>query len=281
MKKKIICILVMTLVISTTSASASSMAMSKDSNDTQTGSMGDPAPEILYIQDNNADRLGRDFDEGWTNYNYWAMTKNTLGGHVEIIVDWGDGTQSSMDGDAGYMSLLKEDGYSQGGTYTVKAKYAQYGSWSNAVTFPIKDHCDLDILSHGLRADPPKFRRGQKVDIIATVENLGSIPSKTTEVQFYVQKTVNGPFNVIEGPKTVPVIQPGNKVEIKLEDYPWPSNNGLDFRAKLKFQDGERTDINNQITRQINSKSRARQLCNPFLLEILNQMPLLKLILGI
>jgi hypothetical protein len=211
MKTKIVLIFVLaTLLVS--SLSVSGLTMQK--NEMQ--SLGDPAPRIHYIAVYSSCKK---VDWGYAKVTYKAYSENEIGGSVDMVFDWGDGTTSTYPDITG--GVFENHEFERAGTFSVKVKYGGYNTWSEPVEFPVVDHCDLEFKDYKLFTEPSKFGKNDKIDIKATVVNVGTISTtRSTTIKLY-----EGYNNYYSGNPikeiTTGIIDPGEEVTITLEDFKW------------------------------------------------------------
>ena len=119
MKTKIVVIAILaTLVLG--SLSASGLTIQK----TGTQDLSDPTPEIYFIAVHSS---GKHVDWGYTNIMYAARSRNEIGGEVDMVFDWGDGTTSTYSDVGDWVDEGHE--YTRSGTFSVKVRYGEYNSW--------------------------------------------------------------------------------------------------------------------------------------------------------
>jgi hypothetical protein len=209
MKRKIVIIVVLAALLMG-SISASGLALQK--NEKQ--SLGDPTPKIYYIA---VCTSGKRVDSGYTNIYYRARSRNEIGGSVDIVFDWGDGTTSTVTDVEDW--VIEPHIYTKSGTFNIRVRYGGYSSWSDPVEFPIIDHCDLELID--VFTVPENFGKRDKIDIKATVRNEGTISTtQDTTLKLYegYHKFVeDDPIKQI----STGIIAPGQEVTITLKDFRW------------------------------------------------------------
>jgi len=209
MNKKIVIIVVLTtLVIGSISAGAVNIDKIVSTNNE------DPVPTIYYVYDYSS---GEEIDFGYTLRLVKFRTRNEIGGSVDIEFDFGDGTTDTKEGIRDWLDMNHE--FTRSGTFDVKARYKGHSSWSDDFTFEVKDHCDLEFVS--LKTDPSKFGKRDKVDIIATFKNAGTISTpEGTKMYIYEGYDNFDDKNPIEE-KSIGTISEGKEVTITLKDFRW------------------------------------------------------------
>ena len=193
----------------------------------------DSAPEIYSM---HVYTSCKEVNWGYAKIFYKALSKNEIGGEVDIIFDWGDGTESTMNGISDWVYANHE--YSSSGTYQVKAKYDGYETWSEPFEFSVVDHCDLEIID--VYTIPDRFSKKDKIDIKATVKNVGTL-STTEDTTLYLYEGYDNLDS--ENPitqKQTGLIAPGEEVTLTLEDFKWYGDEVThSFWAKVEPVDGE------------------------------------------
>ena len=272
MKKIAIILILITLLISTISVSG----LSIKKNET-TGS-NDPVPNLYYISlyHNNWQ-----VNSGYTNIFYKVKTENEIGGEVDFEFDWGDGTTSTCNDVSGFVYVNHI--YTSSGTFTIKARYVGYSSWSDPIIFQVEDHCDLNVFDITSTPGNQEFRHGDDVTIHATIKNEGTSDlSEPTYVRLFEGPDENGV--VIGGPEIITVLDggPGGGQEIVIDfsitwDYEGSSSQG--FWVKVDPVENEldwtelcstiHPDLNNVDSYHLAPKSKSKDFLSLSLFQYL------------
>ena len=178
--------------------------------------LGDPVPTIDGCF-NTIYGHGEEISEGYARLRYDYRVQNKLDESVQIVFDWGDGQTSTSQTVSADGYLYEPHVFENGGTYSIKARYSIYDSWSEPFEIPMNDHCDLKVEIYTV---PEKFTPGSTIDICATVTNIGSITAtQSTNVQFYEGHPDNG--IEIEGPKSIKKLSVDETDTVCIEDFKW------------------------------------------------------------
>ena len=174
----------------------------------------DPTPQIYFIAVYTS---CKQVDSGYTNIMYKAYSENEIGGIVDMVFDWGDGTISTFPDVKG--GVYENHIFERSGNFNIKVRYGKYNSWSDPVEFSVIDHCDLDIID--VFTDPIVFGKKDKIDIKATVRNEGTISTtQNTKLKLFEgfdKYRSDNPIKEI----SAGLINPGEEVTITLEDFKW------------------------------------------------------------
>ena len=280
MKKIIIVVILITLVLSCISISGLEIQKLETQNSK------DPAPNLHYIAIYHNDWH---VESGYTNFMYKVRTENEIGGSVDFEFDWGDGTTSIFEDVEGYVH--ENHKYTSSGTYTIKARYLGYDSWSDPIIFPVEDHCDLNVFDITSTPGNKEFRHGDDVTIYATIKNEGTLDlSESTYVRLYEGPDEDG--IQIGGPELITVLDggAGGGAEVVIDfsitwDYEgsasqgfWvtvdPIENELDWTELCSTDD---PNLNNADSYHLAPKSKSKTFLNiPIIQNILINFPALR-----
>jgi len=272
MRKKIIIVVLMTLLIGSMSASAIKLEITN---------FKDPVPTIDGIY-NTVYGHGEQINSGYARCRYDARVRNKLNQEVSIVFDWDDGTTDTSQVISSNTVLYYPHEYENGRTYNIKARYSIYDSWSESCEFVVYDHCDLDIVE--LEPDPSSFRPGATIDVVATVKNVGSIPSsQTTTLQFYDGYPEDSGTSEIEGPKSIGILARDETTTVRITDFKWWKDEYThSIWVILDEIPNERTSLNNREDGHFTatkSRNHAILLTNPLFVRLVDNFPTVKTLL--
>jgi len=213
-KRKMIVIISVLLVFSLFSIQAVGLKASDTIQNAKISTNIDEAPTIYRVY---APTEAYEVEWGYTKLSYRFLTKNEIGGEVDIEFDFDDGTTDVYEDVGGWLYMNHK--FSSAGTYQVKARYVGHSSWSEPFEFPVTDHCDLAIKN--IYTEPPSFGKTDIIDIKATIINEGSV-STTQDTTLYIYEGYdnydhNNPIKQI----STGILSPGEEATITLEDFNW------------------------------------------------------------
>lgn len=279
MKGKIIVIVILGMFLF---AAAPTMGMSASNGGGAQPLNFSPNPPVILGCYNIIYGHGEKVDQAWSKILYGYLIQNTDSHTVTFFVEWGDGNTETTGETEQYRYV--NHGYAQGQDYgydhyTIRAKAVYQGvesDWSNSFDIPVIDHCDLDITK--VSTVPTQFRPGARIDITATVKNVGSIPTTSSQIKvtFYDGYDADS-SKMIGEPQYIGQLAPDQEQQVTSVPFKWYKDKVTHgILVVVDVIPRERTDVNNQNIGNFNApRAMCKVIMNPVFMKLFERFPLL------